>query len=108
MTFLALEPYAIASTDFYKARVCLIVKAVLNARESKVNKFYILPFVHLNLICLFIWAQMERNTHGNNTEYDLKYSRLLAVLEHKGLRALQSSKILIVGATGLGIEIGMR
>ena len=44
----------------------------------------------------------------NAYEYDLKYSRLLAVLEHKGLRALQTSKILIVAMRGLGIEIGTK
>lgn len=44
----------------------------------------------------------------NEYEYDQKYSRLLAVVGHKGLRALQSSKILIIGAKGLGIEIGTR
>jgi molybdopterin/thiamine biosynthesis adenylyltransferase len=52
---------------------------------------------------------MEATAANNNAyEYDLKYSRLLAVLEHKGLRALQTSKILIVGMRGLGIEIGTK
>jgi hypothetical protein len=54
---------------------------------------------------------MEKNlahTDAGDIEYDLKYSRLLAALEHKGLRALQTSKILIVGMRGLGIEIGTK
>ena len=51
---------------------------------------------------------MEANPTKDEDDfvYDLKYSRLLAVLEHDGLRALQTSKILIIGAKCLGAEIG--
>eukprot|EP00029_Vermamoeba_vermiformis_P008318 TRINITY_DN3854_c0_g1_i1.p2 TRINITY_DN3854_c0_g1~~TRINITY_DN3854_c0_g1_i1.p2 ORF type:complete len:353 (+),score=25.04 TRINITY_DN3854_c0_g1_i1:117-1175(+) len=49
---------------------------------------------------------MEANRSNQDSyEYTLKYSRLLGVLEYDALRTLQASKILIVGARGLGAEI---